>query len=103
MGGPNRLTFDSWSQELRLNGDAFGSHFHYTLGGFWMEQDIFYTSRQDLRYVPGAPLVFVSGDPVPAFTRAAFAAWRLRSHRSPHLHRWNPLFRRGEGLHVPPS
>ncbi len=73
MGGPNRLTFDSWSQELRLNGDAFGSRFHYTLGGFWMEQDIFYTSRQDLRYVPGAPLVFVSGDPVPAFTHAAFA------------------------------
>jgi iron complex outermembrane receptor protein len=45
---------------------------HYTLGGFWMEQDIFYTSRQDLRYVPGAPLIFVSGDPVPAFTHAAF-------------------------------
>jgi iron complex outermembrane recepter protein len=73
LGGPNRLTFHSWSQELRLNGDTFGSRFHYTLGGFWMEQHIFYTSRQDLRYVPGAPLVFVSGDPVPAFTHAAFA------------------------------
>jgi iron complex outermembrane receptor protein len=73
LGGPNRLTFDSWSQELRLNGDLFGSKFHYTLGGFWMEQDIFYTSRQDLRYVPGAPLIFVSGDPVPAFTHAEFA------------------------------
>jgi iron complex outermembrane receptor protein len=73
LGGPNDMVFDSWSQELRLNGATAGERLNYTLGGFWMEQDIFYTSRQDLRYVPGAPLVFVSGDPVPAFTRAAFA------------------------------
>ncbi|MEO6152667.1 MAG: TonB-dependent receptor [Croceibacterium sp.] len=72
LGGPNRLQFNSWSNELRLNGDV-ADRLHYTLGGFIMNQDIFYTARQDLRYTPGAPLVFVSGDPVPSFTRAAFA------------------------------
>ncbi|MEO6387332.1 MAG: TonB-dependent receptor [Croceibacterium sp.] len=72
LGGPNRIQFNSWSNELRLNGDV-ADRLHYTLGGFIMTQDIFYTARQDLRYTPGAPLVFVSGDPVPSFTRAAFA------------------------------
>ncbi len=103
MGGPNRLTFDSWSQELRLNGDAFGSRFHYTLGGFWMEQDIFYTSRQDLRYVPGAPLVFVSGDPVPAFTHAAFAHGAYDLTERITFTGGIRYSEEGEGLHVPPS
>ena len=72
LGGPNTLRFHSWSNELRLNGDV-ADRLHYTLGGFNMTQDIFYTARQDLRYTPGSPLVFVSGDPVPSFTRALFA------------------------------
>ncbi len=71
LGGPNRLQFNSWSNELRLNGEV-GDRLNYTLGGFIMNQDIFYTARQDLRYTPGTPLVFVSGDPVPSFTRAGF-------------------------------
>lgn len=70
LGGPNDLTFHSWSNEVRLNGDAF-RHLHYTVGGFFMNESTFYTSRQDLRYVVPA-LVFVSGDPVPAFSRAGF-------------------------------
>ncbi len=72
LGGPNQLKFHSWSNELRLNGDV-ADRLHYTVGGFIMDQDILYTARQDLRYTPGSPLVFVSGDPVPSFTRAAFA------------------------------
>jgi iron complex outermembrane receptor protein len=73
LGGPSTINFSSWSNELRLNGEAIDSRLHYTLGGFIMNQDILYTTHQDLRYLPAAPLVFVSGDPVPAFTRAAFA------------------------------
>lgn len=72
LGGPSTIKFHSWSNEVRLNGTAFDDRLHYTVGGFMMDQHIFYTTHQDLRYVPGTPLVFVSGDPVPAFTRAGF-------------------------------
>jgi len=71
LGGPNNVAFHAWSNELRLTGDAFG-RLHYTIGGFMMDQRSFYVSRQDIRYaVP--PLGFVSGDPVPAKSRAVFA------------------------------
>lgn len=70
LGGPNDLSFHSWSNEIRLNGDAFG-RLHYTIGGYNIDEHMFYTSRQDLRYVVPA-LVFVSGDPVTAFSRAGF-------------------------------
>lgn len=73
LGGPNEVDFSSFSQEIRLNGDISDKLIEYTLGGFYQDQSIFYTARQDLRYVPGSPLVFVSGDPVPAFTKAGFA------------------------------
>lgn len=73
LGGPNEVNFSSFSQEIRLNGDLADQLIEYTLGGFYQDQSILYTARQDLRYVPGSPLVFVSGDPVPAFTRALFA------------------------------
>ena len=73
LGGPNEVDFQSFSQELRLNGDIADRLIEYTLGGFYQDQSIFYTARQDLRYVPGSPLVFVSGDSVPAFTKAVFA------------------------------
>jgi iron complex outermembrane receptor protein len=72
LGGPNSLQFHSFSEEVRLNGDLGNKAVEYTLGGFYEKQNIFYTSRQDIRYIPGG-LVFVSGDPVPAFTHAAFA------------------------------
>lgn len=70
LGGPNELSFHSWSNELRIDGEAF-KHLHYTVGGFTMDERTFYVSRQDLRYV-SPPLVFVSGDPVPAYSRAGF-------------------------------
>ena len=77
LGGPNSLDFHAFSQEVRLNG-SLGSHaIEYTAGGFYMKQKTFYSSSQDLRYVVPAGLVFVSGDPVPADTKAAFvhATW----------------------------
>jgi len=71
LGGPNNVDFHAWSNELRLTGDAFGK-LHYTVGGYMIDQRSFYVSRQDIRYVNPA-LVFVSGDPVPAHSRALFA------------------------------
>ena len=78
IGGPNSLDFHAFSQELRLSGDIGDKMIEYTVGGFYLKQHTFYTSRQDLRYPPGG-LVFVSGDPVPAFTKAVFATatWNL--------------------------
>jgi iron complex outermembrane receptor protein len=73
LGGPNSMDFHSFSEEVRLNGDLGNKTVEYTVGGFYETQDIFYVSRQDLRYVAGGGLVFVSGDPVPAFTHAGFA------------------------------
>jgi iron complex outermembrane receptor protein len=72
IGGPNSLDFHAFSQEIRLSGDIADKTIEYTVGGFYLKQHTFYTSRQDLRYPPGG-LVFVSGDPVPAFTKAVFA------------------------------
>jgi len=72
LGGPNNVNFHAWSNELRLTGDALGRRLHYTIGGYMIDQKSFYVSRQDIRYAP-APLVFVSGDPVPANSRAVFA------------------------------
>jgi iron complex outermembrane recepter protein len=84
LGGPNSLDFEAFSQELRLNG-SFGANnlIEYTVGGFYMDQEAFYSAAQDLRYVPGG-LVFVSGDPVPADTKALFvhATWNATSKLS---------------------
>jgi iron complex outermembrane receptor protein len=84
MGGPNEINFHAFSQEVRLNG-AFGDKtIEYTLGGFYLDQRTFYTARQDLRYVTPAPLVFISGDPVPASTKALFAhvTWNVTDRLS---------------------
>ena len=72
LGGPNTLDFHAFSQELRLNGSLASHAIEYTVGGFYMKQKAFYSASQDLRYVVPAGLVFVSGDPVPADTKAAF-------------------------------
>lgn len=72
LGGPNNVKFHAWSNELRLTGDTLGHRLHYTLGGYMIDQESFYVSRQDIRYAVPA-LVFVSGDPVPAKSRAVFA------------------------------
>jgi len=78
LGGPSKMQFHQFSQELRLNGSFADKAVEYTIGGFYLKQHTLYTARQDLRYVNGG-LVFVSGDPVPAFTRAAFAnaTWNI--------------------------
>ena len=74
--GYGPLTFDFFSQELRLNGN-FGDDIEYTLGGYYSDQEAFYSTFQDLRY---AGLQFQGGDPVLADSKALFA----------HL-AWNPL------------
>jgi iron complex outermembrane receptor protein len=78
LGGPNKMQFHQFSQELRLNGNIADKTIEYTLGGFYLKQHTLYTARQDLRYINGG-LVFVSGDPVPAFTKAVFAnaTWNI--------------------------
>jgi iron complex outermembrane receptor protein len=78
IGGPNSLKFHAFTQEVRLNGDIADKTVEYTVGGYYLHQYSFYTSRQDLRYIAGG-LVFVSGDPVPAFTKAVFgnATWNI--------------------------
>jgi iron complex outermembrane receptor protein len=72
LGGPNSLDFSAFSQEVRLNGSLAQDAIDYTVGGFYMDQDVLYSAQQDLRYVVPGPLVFVSNDPVPAFTKAVF-------------------------------
>jgi len=83
LGGPNTLDFHAFSQELRLNGSLGTNTIEYTVGGFYMDQKAFYSAAQDLRYVPGG-LVFVSGDPVPADTKALFvhATWNATNRLS---------------------
>ncbi len=73
LGGQNTLRFHAFSQEVRLNGNLVDNRLNYTIGGYYLKQRSDYTARQDLRYVAGGGLVFVSGDPVPAFTKAVFA------------------------------
>jgi iron complex outermembrane receptor protein len=74
------LTFEYFSQELRLNG-AFGPNdeIEYTIGGFYNDQTSVYTSFQDLR---SSALQFQQSDPVIADSKAVFA----------HL-AWSPLER----------
>jgi iron complex outermembrane receptor protein len=74
--GYGPLTFDFFSQELRLNG-AIGDTIEYTLGGYYSDQKSVYTSFQDLRT---SGLQFQQDDPVDADSKAVFA----------HIS-WNPL------------
>ncbi len=69
--GYGPLTFEFFSQELRLNG-AFGANdeIEYTLGGYYSDQTSVYTSLQSLR---GSNLRFVQSDPVEADSKAVFA------------------------------
>jgi iron complex outermembrane receptor protein len=73
--GYGPLTFEFFSQELRLNG-AFGSEdeIEYTIGGYYSDQRSVYTSFQDLR---SSALQFQQSDPVDADSKALFAhvAW----------------------------
>ncbi|MEH3106166.1 MAG: TonB-dependent receptor [Sphingomonas fennica] len=74
LGGPNNLTFWSFSQEVRLNG-SFGANrqIEYTVGGFYMDQRSIYATVQNLRYASPPGTAFIGNDPVNADTVAAFA------------------------------
>src|SRR6188768_2993464 len=73
--GYGPLTFDFFSQELRLNG-SFGANdeIEYTIGGFYKDQQSVSNSFQDLR---SSALEFQQSDPVDADSTALFAhvAW----------------------------
>ncbi|MDB5661980.1 MAG: hypothetical protein JWN59_318 [Sphingomonas bacterium] len=74
LGGPNRLTFWSVSQELRLNGSVGANdELEYTVGGFYMDQKSVYRTIQNLRYASPAGAFFYGNDPVNADTKALFA------------------------------
>jgi iron complex outermembrane receptor protein len=78
--GFNNLSHRQASQELRLNGSAFGSLLDYTVGGFYFDQTTIYRARQDLRYVAfPLGLDFIQNDPVEADARAGFVhgVWHL--------------------------
>ena len=74
--GYGPLTFDFFSQELRLNGEI-GDTVEFTLGAYYSDQQSIYSSFQDLR---SSGLQFQQSDPVNADSKAAFA----------HIS-WNPL------------
>jgi iron complex outermembrane receptor protein len=74
--GYGPLTFDFFSQELRLNGNI-GDTIEYTVGGYYSDQKSVYTTFQDLRT---SGLQFQGNDPVLADSKAVFA----------HI-AWNPL------------
>jgi iron complex outermembrane recepter protein len=68
--GRSDLTFWSFSQEGRLNGQFLDNMVEYTLGGFYMDQKSVYATLQDLRYSPLPP--FQGNDPVKADSTAGF-------------------------------
>lgn len=74
--GYGPLTFEFFSQELRLNGDI-GDAIEYTVGAYYSDQLSVYESFQDLRT---SGLQFQQRDPVEADSKAVFA----------HI-TWNPL------------
>ncbi len=74
--GYGPLTFEFFSQELRLNGDV-GDTIEYTVGGYYSDQLSVYESFQDLR---SSNLQFQQRDPVEADSKAVFA----------HIS-WNPV------------
>lgn len=74
--GYGPLTFNFFSQELRLNGRV-NEQVEFTIGGYYSDQKSVYTSFQDLRT---SALQFQQSDPVDADSKALFA----------HLS-WNPV------------
>jgi iron complex outermembrane receptor protein len=68
--GQSNLTFWSFSQELRLNGQLLDDMLEYTIGGFYMDQKSVYATMQDLRYSPLIP--FQGDDPVKSKSKAGF-------------------------------
>jgi iron complex outermembrane recepter protein len=72
--GYGDLAFDSFSQELRLNGALLSDdRIEYTIGAFYMDQTSVYATTQDLRYSAASLTQFQGDDPVNADTIAFFA------------------------------
>jgi len=69
--GGGTLTFWSFTQELRLNGQLLDDRLEYTLGGYYLDQRSVYATFQDLRYA-GLPQ-FLGNDPVNVDSKALFA------------------------------
>jgi iron complex outermembrane recepter protein len=66
----NELTFDFWSQELRLNGEILDGLVDFTVGGFYSDQEGVFTARVDLPY---AGIDFIHGpDTTPSTSKAVF-------------------------------
>jgi iron complex outermembrane receptor protein len=70
------LKYWQFTQELRLNGSAFGDALEYTLGGFYLKQYTHILAGSDVRTATEA--AFFNNDITRANTKAAFAhvAWR---------------------------
>ncbi len=95
------LTFQSFSQELRLNGTAFtDDRLDYTVGAFYMDQRSVYATTQDLRYSTTGLTQFQGNDPVNADTMAFFGHLSFAHHRPPDDEPWRAPHRRAQGLHI---
>lgn len=71
-----KLRYRQFSQELRLNGSAFGDALEYTIGSFYLKQYSSILAGSDIRYVTDP--AFFNNDPTDANTKAAFVhlAWK---------------------------
>jgi iron complex outermembrane receptor protein len=71
--GYGNLAFDSFSQEVRLNGAFLADNrLEYTIGAFYMDQTSVYATTQDLRYSAASLTSFQGDDPINADTLAFF-------------------------------
>jgi len=80
------FSHDQVSQEIRLNGNAFGSLLEYTVGGIYFDQRTTYATREYDPFVPQGPdpanhpiFDFIQRDTTNNETRAAFfhSIWHL--------------------------
>ena len=77
----NELTFEFWSQELRLNGELMDGLVDFTVGGFYSDQEGVFTARVDLPY---AGIDFIHGpDTTPSTSKAVF--FNSSFHPTPDL------------------
>ena len=73
----NRMSHDSWSQEVRLNFGSSSNLIEGTVGGFYMKQSGEYNARVDLNYVDPT-IDFIHGpDTTPSTTKALFGTVTL--------------------------
>ncbi|HMA10559.1 MAG TPA: TonB-dependent receptor [Steroidobacteraceae bacterium] len=71
--GYGTTAFNSFSEEVRLNGAALADdRLEYTLGAYYSDQKTVYATTQDLRYAATGLTQFMGNDPVRADSKAAF-------------------------------